>query len=552
WIDRFMQGYEGSAVVVNPHGQDVLVSVRQIPIAGWYASVILPTREAFAPVVIQRRRMLIGTLLIALFSGGLTWWMLRRQLAPLLETTRTIAARSTSEQSLQPLPVTKRNDEVGALIAGFNRLLSTLAQRQRALEESEARFRALADNASALVWMAGADARYEYFNDLWLAFTGRDLAREVGDGWQDGVHPDDLPRRQSAYASAFAARQPFSLDYRLRRYDGEYRWLTDHGVPRHDEQGGFLGYIGTCIDITERKASEARLQLLASVFSHAREGILISAANGTILDINDGFALITGYSLDDVRGRNPRILKSGRHDDAFYAAMWRDLLACGQWSSEIWNRRKNGELYAALLTISAVRDEQGKVGHYVALSSDITALKEHESQLEQIAHFDALTKLPNRALLTDRLHQALAQTLRRGQRLAVVFLDLDGFKAVNDRYGHEAGDQVLIVVANRMKQALREGDTLARLGGDEFVAVLMDLADMSVSAPLFDRLLAAAAQPVSFGAAMLQVSASLGATFYPQSEEMDADQLLRQADHAMYQAKLAGKNRYQVFDPERP
>ena len=203
-------------------------------------------------------------------------------------------------------------------------------------------------------------------------------------------------------------------------------------------------------------------------------------------------------------------------------------------------------------TISAVRDAQGK---HPALRRPVLRhhrIKEHEQQLEHIAHYDALTRLPNRVLLADRLHQAMAQAQRQRQQLAVAYLDLDGFKAINDSHGHEAGDQLLIAVAGRMKQALREGDTLARLGGDEFVAVLLDLDEhVGDSVPLLARLLAAAAQPVAVGEQLLQVSASLGVTFYPQAEEMDADQLLRQADQAMYQAKLAGKNRYHVFDAEQ-
>jgi diguanylate cyclase (GGDEF)-like protein len=199
-----------------------------------------------------------------------------------------------------------------------------------------------------------------------------------------------------------------------------------------------------------------------------------------------------------------------------------------------------------------VRNEQGHVQHYVALFSDITALKEHESQLEHIAHFDVLTNLPNRSLLIDRLHQATVQAQRRGQRLAVAFLDLDGFKAINDEHGHAAGDHMLVTVATRMKLTLREGDTLARLGGDEFVAVLIDLEDDAASLPMLNRLLDAAAQPVPFGDVVLQVSASLGVTFYPQTSDMEADQLLRQADQAMYKAKLAGKNRYHVFNPDEP
>jgi diguanylate cyclase (GGDEF)-like protein len=228
--------------------------------------------------------------------------------------------------------------------------------------------------------------------------------------------------------------------------------------------------------------------------------------------------------------------------------MWTALKSQGHWTGEVWNRRKNGEVFAELLTISAVRDALGQTLRYVALFSDITSIKAHQSQLEHIAHFDALTNLPNRVLLSDRLQQAMAQEQRRQQQLAVVYLDLDGFKAINDRHGHQTGDRVLITLAQRMKDALREGDTMARIGGDEFVAVLIDLQNTQASEPLLQRLLAAAAEPVLVGELSLQVSASLGVTFYPQAHEIDADQLLRQADQAMYQAKLAGKNRYHVFD----
>ena len=204
-----------------------------------------------------------------------------------------------------------------------------------------------------------------------------------------------------------------------------------------------------------------------------------------------------------------------------------------------------------MLTISAIYDDQGIIRNYVALCSDITALKQHERQLEHIAHYDVLTTLPNRVLLADRLHQCMLQEPRRGQLLAVAYLDLDGFKAINDKYGHETGDQLLISLASRMKETLREGDTLARMGGDEFVAVLLDLKNVENCIPMLERLLVAAAEPLAIAEFTLQVSASVGVTFYPQSEDVDADQLLRQADQAMYQAKLAGKNRYHIFDADQ-
>ena len=295
------------------------------------------------------------------------------------------------------------------------------------------------------------------------------------------------------------------------------------------------------------QASHDKLQLAASVFTHAREGIMITDANGTIVDVNETFTRITGFSREEALGQNPRILNSGRQAPEYYAAMWQALQDSGQWSGEVWNRRKDGEVYAEMQTVSAVRDSAGQTQNYVALFSDISLMKAHQQQLEHIAHYDALTHLPNRVLLADRLQHAIRQCQRRRHSLAVVFLDLDGFKAVNDRHGHAVGDSLLIALAQRMKAALREGDTLARMGGDEFVAILVDLEQAQDCSPVLDRLLLAASSPFEVGATVLQVSASMGLTIYPQ-DGSDADLLIRHADQAMYTAKQAGRNRYHTFD----
>ncbi len=320
-------------------------------------------------------------------------------------------------------------------------------------------------------------------------------------------------------------------------------------VKRQDEEQKLATeYLRT--EVAERKQVEAKLRLAASVFTHAREGIMITAADGKIIDVNNAFTRITGYCPDEVLGQTPHIFSSGRHDQEFFVDMWANLVRKGHWYGEVWNQRKNGEVYVEMLNISAVYDSHHIPQQYVAMFSDITQIKEHEKQLEQIAHYDALTHLPNRVLLSDRLQQAMVNSLRHGRSLAVAYIDLDGFKAINDKYGHEVGDQLLIVVSMRMKKVLREGDTLSRLGGDEFVMVLPELADIEVCTPTLNRLLKAIAQSVHMDNMELHVSASLGVTFYPQLEKMDADQLLRQADQAMYQAKLAGKNRFHVFDTE--
>ncbi|MDY0048762.1 MAG: EAL domain-containing protein [Thauera propionica] len=299
-----------------------------------------------------------------------------------------------------------------------------------------------------------------------------------------------------------------------------------------------------------RHRRDADARLAATVFTHAREGIIVTDVRGRIVEVNEAFTRITGYARDEVLGHNPSLLKSDRHGPEFHAAMWQSLLEKGHWYGEVWNRRKSGELFAELLTVSAVRDARGEIRHFVGLFSDITTQKEHERQLERIAHYDALTALPNRVLFADRLHQAMARAKRGGQRLAVVYVDLDGFKTVNDTQGHDAGDQLLMTLAGRMRKAMRECDTLARLGGDEFVAVLGELPDADSCRPLVRRLLATVAEPVEVNGQSLQVSGSIGVTLYPQREEVEADQLLRQADQAMYQAKLAGKDRYHLFDAE--
>ena len=297
----------------------------------------------------------------------------------------------------------------------------------------------------------------------------------------------------------------------------------------------------------ERKQSQGQLQLAASVFTHAREGITITDPQGSIIAVNDSFTKITGYSREEALGQNPRFLQSGRQGPDYYATMWREITTRGSWNGERWNRRKDGEVFPEILFITAVADADGVVQHYVAMFTDISEAKLHEQRLEHLAHYDTLTGLPNRVLLADRLRQSMAHCERRGGSLAVAFLDLDGFKAINDRFGHNVGDDLLLALAQRMKSVLRDGDTLARLGGDEFVAVLVDLRSAYDCEPVLERLLHACADSMQMGDALLQVSASIGVTIFPQ-DSADADLLLRHADQAMYLAKEAGKNRYHLFD----
>ncbi len=308
---------------------------------------------------------------------------------------------------------------------------------------------------------------------------------------------------------------------------------------------GLLWYSKRVLEVMSRDRKS--LERAASVFHHAREGILITDPDGLIIDANDTFTRITGYSRQEVIGQHPRILKSGYQSADFYREMWAQIGSEGSWSGEVLNRRKTGEIYAELLTISAVKHKDGKTQAYIALFSDITPIHRHKQELERIAHYDPLTGLPNRTLLGDRLQQALSQGLRHRQGVAVIYLDLDGFKAINDSHGHAVGDALLVEVSMRMRNALRDEDTLARIGGDEFIAVLSHVSDAKSCESFLQRLLLAASEPVSIESEILNVSASIGVAFSPQDGE-HAELLLRHADQAMYAAKQSGKNRYQFFD----
>ncbi|MBU0588697.1 MAG: EAL domain-containing protein [Gammaproteobacteria bacterium] len=416
------------------------------------------------------------------------------------------------------------------------------ARAESRLRASEERFRGTLDGMFEGVQLIGFDWRYLYLNETAARHNRRPneelLGKTMSEAW---------PSLKSSQVSLLMKR---GLEERTAQHaeiefvfpDASLGWYDVQCLPVRE------GICVLSVDISERKKAQARLELAASVFTNAREGILITDANGDIVDVNAAFTEITGFSREEALGKNPRaLLHSGRQGPAFYDARMKLLLEQGHWTGEVWNRRKNGEIYPEHLTISLVRDNEGQTKNYVALFTDITAIKEQQRQLEHFAHYDALTGLPNRVLLADRLKLAMTQSMRSGQFLAVAFLDLDGFKAVNDQHGHAIGDALLIALSQRMKTALREGDSLARMGGDEFVAVLVGLDEPQDAEPILARLLQATAEPTPVGSALLQVSASIGVTMYPK-DHVDADQLLRHADQAMFIAKQTGKNQIHLFD----
>jgi diguanylate cyclase (GGDEF)-like protein/PAS domain S-box-containing protein len=419
---------------------------------------------------------------------------------------------------------------------------------EAALNESKNLLQFFIRHAPAALAMLDREMRYLAVSRRWLEMHSLGDVDIIGRSHYE-IIPGTPESWREEHRRCLAGEKVEACEGELERADGSVQWVRREILPWRAGDGSVGGIVIFSEDVTERKLAEERLRLAATVFTGAREGIMITDPTGTILEVNEAFTRITGYTREEALGRNPRMLQSGLQSKEFYENMWNSLIRDGHWSGEVWNRTTGGNIYAETLTIDAIRDAGGQVKQYVGLFTDITEGKEHEKQLELAAHYDALTGLPNRALFADRLRQAMGQAHRRSQLLGVACFDLDGFKAINDGYGHSSGDALLTALAFRMKRALREGDTLARLGGDEFAAVILDLPDRDACLPTLTSILEAAAKEVQIGDVPLRATISAGVTFYPQAEEVDADMLLRQAGQALYEAKLAGKNRFCIFDP---
>lgn len=299
--------------------------------------------------------------------------------------------------------------------------------------------------------------------------------------------------------------------------------------------------------VTARERDEQSLRLAAAVFDSSTEGIVITARDGRILQVNPAFAAITGYRPEEVTGRNPRMFSSGRHDADFYRTLWNAVLSSGRWQGEIWNRRKNGEIYPQWLSINSIRSPSGEIDYFVATFCDITERKRAEDKMLHLAYHDALTNLPNRALFKDRLEQSLAYARRlKHGKVAVLFIDLDRFKLVNDSLGHAVGDQLLQGVAQRLRELGRRSDTLARLGGDEFTFLLPDVDHVEEATVVADKVLAALEQPFVIGGRDIFVSASIGISMYP-DDGADVETLMKHADTAMYHVKKQGRNGFHIY-----
>jgi len=671
-MDNFLRGQDGVVVMFDPLGQALLVAQKGVPNTGWLLAVTLPTAEAFAPIDRLQIRMLAAILGLALLVGALTWWLIKRELSPMLSAVQTLASLADSDQPPQPLPIARR-DEIGKLIGSFNRLLETLRHREVFLQQ-------ILDTSSVAIYLIDAQGHINHVNrrmadmfgcsaeslngrdyvsllhpslqeagyknmqallantidraevdriycrddstEFWGHLTCRSFmdasgkgrfivcviaditeGKKVHNALKDSEHrystliewsPDAaLMHREGVliYANAaaialFGARAMSDLVGRqlIDLVAPEAQGFVRQRMQQQNEQGGslpraetrFVKLDGSFIDvevqatpiiydgqrthysiirdITAIKRTQAELRIAATAFE-SQQGITITNAQGTILRTNQAFTRITGYSAEEALGQNPRLLASGRHDAAFYRVMWDNLATRGNWQGEIWNRRRDGEIYPEWLSISAVKDAAGQVGHYVATFFDISARKTAEQQINNLAFYDPLTQLPNRRLLLDRLAQALITCTRHQSCGALLYVDLDNFKTINETLGHFQGDLLLESVAQRLSGCVREGDTVARMGGDEFVVMLEDLSDNPMEAgtqaeAVGEKIRLSLNRSYTIGTLEHHSTPSIGVTLFGEAQHETVEEPLKRAELAMYQAKAAGRNALRFFDAQ--
>jgi len=431
---------------------------------------------------------------------------------------------------------------VGLLLS--RRSIQSIRRIERALILSEMRFRRVVDGNLIGIFVAEPDGAVVEANDAFLHMLGYTRAEMLAGGLDWIAATAEEYRSLDAAAVQQAAVQDGCESYEkeMIRKDGT-RVFVYAGAARFDDSGRIVCFT---LDVTTRRQSEQQLRLASKVFDGSSEGILITDAEARIVSVNRAFTEITGYALQEVVGQNPRILKSGAMSAAFYREMWQRLLTVGHWDGEIYDRRKSGEIYPKWLNIDAVKDPDGRVSHYVAIFSDISERKAAQERLRYQAEHDPLTGLPNRSQFAARLERALAHAERRGGQLAVMFIDLDHFKAINDNYGHLIGDILLREAAARLAGCVRKSDTLSRQGGDEFVAVLESVPDADAVAQVAVKLIDVMSQPFDINGHRLQVGSSIGISMYPQ-DGTDMTTLMHGADAAMYRAKTEGRSSFRFY-----
>ncbi|MBW7900638.1 MAG: EAL domain-containing protein [Rhodocyclaceae bacterium] len=500
-LRRALAGEHDRGVTVDYAGQAVAAAWRYLPALHWGMTVKIDADEAFAPAHHVRRLAALTLAAFLCFSTA----------AGLLLGRRVIRTEERLRGSNEQLNEAQRIARLGSW---------TLDLKSGRLQCSDEVFRIFE------MERAQFGATYEAFLDL--------------------VHPEDRERVRQSYDESLRQRMPLRISHRLRMADGRVKHVQGNCETLYAGDGTPQLSRGTVQDVTREKAAADTLELYASIFKHSGEEIVVTDSENRIVAVNPAFTRHTGYTLDDVRGENPKVLSSGLTPREVYQTLWACLEESGFWQGELTDRRKDGTVYPKWASISVIRDENGAITHHIASFTDISERKAAEERIHQLAHHDALTGLLNRFSLESRLEQALLSARREGGQLAVMFIDMDHFKLINDTLGHHLGDQLLVEVAHRLSACVRESDIIARLGGDEFVAVLTGLQESMAAAATAGKIVEALSRPYLIEHHVLHTSPSLGIAIFP-VDGQGANELMKNADTAMYDAKRRGRGNYQFF-----
>ena len=518
------------------------------------------------------RENIIGKGDEALFSGELLEWHKRLE-NQAIENDTSIEIPSlpfetlhqgTRQLHVQKFPIHDKHGKPEYLV-GIAEDITEQETTQRLLQNSLAMQQAIFDSAKVSIISTDTNGVIQSFNAGAEAMLGYSAEEMVGINTPEVIHyPQEVIDRARSLSEeldqpiapgfeVFVAKPrrgiPEELEWTYIRKDGSQVPVLLSVTSIINEEGDITGFVSVALDISAQKQAEADLRLVASVFDNSIEGIMITAPDSTILRVNQAFTDITGYTEQEAIGQTPRLLRSDRHSQEFYEGLWHSLNSTGIWRGEIWNRRKSGEVFPEWSNICAIKDNHGKTIRYVNIFTDITEKKLSEERIHKLAHYDVITNLPNRTLFNERLEQALVYAIRQQQKMAVMYLDLDGFKLINDTLGHLTGDELLQQVATRLIDCLRSGDTVARLGGDEFAILLTDLAHRNDVAHVAEKILDTISSPYHLGAHEALISTSIGISVFPGDGD-DVTTLIRHADTAMYQAKEKGKNTYRYYTSE--
>ncbi|MGI5309008.1 diguanylate cyclase domain-containing protein [Rheinheimera sp. WS51] len=419
-------------------------------------------------------------------------------------------------------------------------------KRQTAISDHNEQFiKSIIDNTPNMMGYWDKDLRCRYANKAYSQWFAMPAEQIIGLTFQE-LAGDKLFNLNEPHIRKVLAGEPQCFERKLQKADGSTGHIIGHYIPDFASDGSVRGFFIQSNEVTLLKETEAKLKLAACVFDNTLDGVVITDANGIILSVNPAFTEITGFSAQEVIGKMPRILQSNRQETITYEMIWYELINAGCWQGEVWNQRKDGEIYLQRLNISMVPDRTGEPVRYVSVFSDITELRRKDDHIKHLAFHDALTDLPNRTLLMDRIKQKLLSASREQCKLAVMFLDLDGFKQVNDTQGHKVGDALLKEVALRLMQLVRQSDTIARVGGDEFVFVLNNPQDNKDITDVANRIITAINQPFTIQQGTFYIGVSIGVSLFPE-HGATAGELISNADKAMYIAKSTGKNKLSFF-----